>query len=78
MKILCYRYKVEPFAIFFDNENYYNDAQAINRVLSDIGSRFKIELGLISYLKDMELYDINEVNLDDMIMIRLKTNRKYI
>ena len=35
-------------------------------------------LGLISYLKDMELYDINEVNLDDMIMIRLKTNRKYI
>lgn len=114
-----------------DNTNYFNEAQSINNVLSDIGSNFTIEnvideeatidsffriiklklsycegisyvrikirtllrefnykrrhpifveklkksmksLGLVTYLRGFELCDIGEVNIDDMIIIRLK------
>lgn len=114
-----------------DNTNYFNEAESINSVLSDIGSNFTIEnvideeatidsffriiklklsycdgisyvrikirtllrefnykrrhplfveklkksmksLGLVTYLRGFELCDIGEVNIDDMIIIRLK------
>lgn len=114
-----------------DNANYYNEAESINGVLSDIGSNFTIEnvideeatidsffriiklklsycegisyvrikvrtllrefnykrrhsifveklkksmkaLGLVTYLRGFELCDIGQVNIDDMIIIRLK------
>jgi hypothetical protein len=114
-----------------DNLNYFNEAESINSVLSDIGSKFTIQnvideeatidslfriiklklsyckgvsyvrikvrtllrefnykrrhpifverlkksmkaLGLVTYLKGFELCDISQVNIDNMIIIRLK------